>query len=125
MTRPIQRRGSAMIEFLLGLAVLLPVVVGLFQYAVTANVLSDMQVVLREGAEFASRQPVPHTGEGDRELQRKVANVVVFGKPEGGLAPEELTQLATWTPIGLGPRILRAETAPVVAVTIIRALTKT
>lgn len=37
----------------------------------------------------------------------------VFG-PEGGFAPQEVTQLnaAGFTTVGLGPRILRAETAP-------------
>jgi 16S rRNA (uracil1498-N3)-methyltransferase len=54
------------------------------------------------------------------------AEVAVASGPEGGLAPGELEQLARagFAPIGLGPRILRAETAPVVAVALIRALTR-
>jgi 16S rRNA (uracil1498-N3)-methyltransferase len=45
--------------------------------------------------------------------------------PEGGLAPNELATLlgAGFTPVGLGPRVLRAETAPVAAIAIVRALT--
>jgi len=44
--------------------------------------------------------------------------------PEGGLAPGELAQLASFTPLGLGPRVLRAETAPMIAVALIRAATR-
>ncbi len=39
--------------------------------------------------------------------------LAIFG-PEGGLTPTEVTTLATAgvTAVGLGPRIMRAETAP-------------
>ena len=55
------------------------------------------------------------------------ADVAVVSGPEGGLAPDELEQLtgaAGFTPVGLGPRVLRAETAPVIAVALIRAATR-
>lgn len=54
------------------------------------------------------------------------AAVTVASGPEGGFAPEELEQLAGagFVAAGLGPRVLRAETAPVVAVALIRALTR-
>jgi 16S rRNA (uracil1498-N3)-methyltransferase len=48
----------------------------------------------------------------------------VISGPEGGFAPAELDALAGWTGIGLGPRVLRAETAPVIAVALIRAATR-
>jgi 16S rRNA (uracil1498-N3)-methyltransferase len=51
----------------------------------------------------------------------------VISGPEGGLAPDELEQLTGptgFTPVGLGPRVLRAETAPVIAVALIRAATR-
>jgi 16S rRNA (uracil1498-N3)-methyltransferase len=53
--------------------------------------------------------------------------VAVISGPEGGLAPEEREALARagFAAAGLGPRVLRAETAPVVAVAVIRALTGT
>jgi 16S rRNA (uracil1498-N3)-methyltransferase len=44
--------------------------------------------------------------------------------PEGGFAPEELDALAAFTSVGLGPRVLRAETAPVIATAIVRAQTR-
>jgi len=56
----------------------------------------------------------------------EAADVTLASGPEGGLAPIELDQLeaAGFTSLGLGPRMLRAETAPVVAVALIRAATK-
>lgn len=50
------------------------------------------------------------------------ADVTVLSGPEGGLAPGELqgALAAHFTPLGLGPRILRAETAPVIAVALLR-----
>ena len=51
--------------------------------------------------------------------------VAIASGPEGGITPLELDRLlaAAFAPIGLGPRILRAETAPVIAVALVRALT--
>ncbi len=51
-------------------------------------------------------------------------DVTLVSGPEGGLAPQELEALAAFTSVGLGPRILRAETAPVIATAIIRAQTR-
>src|SRR5262249_41566511 len=51
------------------------------------------------------------------------ADVTIVSGPEGGLAPEEHERLAGFVAIGLGPRVLRAETAPMVAVALIRAAT--
>ena len=52
-------------------------------------------------------------------------DVTLISGPEGGLAPEEHDALAaaSFISIGLGPRILRAETAPVIAVALLRAAT--
>lgn len=53
-------------------------------------------------------------------------DVTIVSGPEGGLAPEELDRLsgpAGFVAAGLGPRVLRAETAPVIAVALLRAAT--
>ena len=55
---------------------------------------------------------------------RDAAEVTLVSGPEGGFAPEELDSLAAFTPVGLGPRVLRAETAPVIATAIVRAQTR-
>lgn len=52
------------------------------------------------------------------------AEVTLISGPEGGFSPEELVALGAWTPAGLGPRILRAETAPVLATALVRSQTR-
>jgi 16S rRNA (uracil1498-N3)-methyltransferase len=49
------------------------------------------------------------------------AEVTLLSGPEGGLAPaEEDAALAkAWTPVHLGPRVLRAETAPLAALALL------
>jgi 16S rRNA (uracil1498-N3)-methyltransferase len=53
-------------------------------------------------------------------------DVTIASGPEGGLTTSELEQLvaAGFTAAGLGPRILRAETAPTIAVALIRAASR-
>lgn len=53
--------------------------------------------------------------EGGRAGSRERGSAALLVGPEGGLAPEERQSLLEtgWTPIGLGPRILRIETAAV------------
>lgn len=52
------------------------------------------------------------------------ASVVLAIGPEGGWAPDELTLFSGehWQPVTLGPRILRAETAAIAAISIAGAL---
>lgn len=52
--------------------------------------------------------------------------VAILTGPEGGLAGAELDLVtgAGFLPVGLGPRVLRAETAPVIAVALVRAASK-
>jgi 16S rRNA (uracil1498-N3)-methyltransferase len=53
----------------------------------------------------------------------RILDVTIAAGPEGGLTREERERLAAFTAVGLGPRILRAETAPVVATALVRAST--
>ena len=56
-----------------------------------------------------------------------VGEVTIASGPEGGFTADELALLVNdhgFRSVGLGPRILRAETAPVVAIAIVRALTR-
>ena len=54
----------------------------------------------------------------DSTLNTAGAAVSLLSGPEGGIAPEELTAAGEHgiIPVSLGPRILRAETAPLAAI---------
>lgn len=58
-----------------------------------------------------------------REAPHGAKIVLLFG-PEGGLTTSEVTELTTshFISAGLGPRILRAETAPLYALSAISVL---
>jgi 16S rRNA (uracil1498-N3)-methyltransferase len=73
-----------------------------------------------------STTPLPETVRPGTYEEHALEEVTLVSGPEGGFAPAELLALAVagFTPVGLGPRVLRAETAPVVAVSIVRALTR-
>lgn len=47
--------------------------------------------------------------------------LLVLVGPEGGFAPEELAGLSPWARLGLGPHVLRAETAAVAAAAVLAA----
>lgn len=58
------------------------------------------------------------------DLDAGATDVAIASGPEGGLTAGERDQLAGFAPLGLGPRVLRADTAPVIAVALIRAATR-
>ena len=76
------------------------------------------------GLPGGTRLVLDPTGDAALDLAGVGPDVTVISGPEGGLAPDEHEQLAGFTPLGLGPRVLRAETAPVIAVALIRAATR-
>ncbi|TBO29242.1 16S rRNA (uracil(1498)-N(3))-methyltransferase [Aquabacterium lacunae] len=61
------------------------------------------------------------------QAQRPGQTLCFLNGPEGGLSPEEVQQcLQTgWTPVGLGGRVLRADTAPLMALSLAAGLSST
>ena len=59
-----------------------------------------------------------------RAMQRPRASVTLLAGPEGGLAPEEqqAAERAGFTPVRLGPRVLRTETAALAALAAMQTL---
>jgi 16S rRNA (uracil1498-N3)-methyltransferase len=88
-----------------------PAITAVDSLAAAAALATGARLVLDPGAE---RAPLPPADD-----------VTIVSGPEGGFAPEELDALiaAGWVSLGLGPRVLRAETAPVVAVALVRTAT--
>jgi 16S rRNA (uracil1498-N3)-methyltransferase len=66
-------------------------------------------------------------GRAERGAAPSDSLITMVSGPEGGLAPAEQELLAAegFTGFGLGPRVLRAETAPMIAVAVLRAATGT
>lgn len=59
------------------------------------------------------------------ELMESPGPIAVMTGPEGGFAPDELDQLRDLpfvTPVGFGPRVLRADTAALAALAVIQAV---
>ena len=70
----------------------------------------------------------PQTGALDWvRAQQAGQTLCILNGPEGGLSPEEVQQcLQTgWTPVGLGGRVLRADTAPLMALSLVAGLSST
>lgn len=72
----------------------------------------------------AARRLVLDPSSDDALAAHDARDVTIVSGPEGGLAPDELDVLARadFVSVGLGPRILRAETAPVIAIALLRAV---
>lgn len=76
---------------------------------------ADLKIMLYEGEKTVGLREVLHTA-------RDAKMVALLVGPEGGLKPEEVdeAEAAGFVSCGLGPRILRTETAGVAAVSIIQ-----
>jgi 16S rRNA (uracil1498-N3)-methyltransferase len=66
----------------------------------------------------------PRASTGLRELAPPAGGVCLLAGPEGGFSPEEreLARAAGFTPVRLGPRVLRAEAAALAALAALQTL---
>ena len=74
------------------------------------------------GDETGTGRPVAEIA---RQLAQTPGSLAVMTGPEGGFAPDELDQLGELpfvTSIGLGPRVLRADTAALAALSVVQAI---
>jgi 16S rRNA (uracil1498-N3)-methyltransferase len=89
-----------------------------FAQACIQATAADLALLLWEGSD----QESPPAGlRASLGHAAPLASVAILSGPEGGIAPQELTTTTQHgiIPVSLGPRILRAETAPVAAAAII------
>lgn len=77
-----------------------------------------------ENLQAEKKYVLHHRSEDKLNTQSTVKNIGLLIGPEGGLSKQEinLSQEKKFKPLGLGPRILRTETAPVAAVAILQYL---
>jgi 16S rRNA (uracil1498-N3)-methyltransferase len=70
---------------------------------------------------LTEQDSLPVTAHGKTSSMRKPFSISIFVGPEGGLTAREVDQARRYglAPVSLGPRILRAETAALAAVTMI------
>ena len=66
----------------------------------------------------------PNAGKSWRDYEFVSTDMGLLIGPEGGLSPEEITLLFAhhFTPLSLGPRVLRTETAALVALSVLQAV---
>jgi 16S rRNA (uracil1498-N3)-methyltransferase len=81
-----------------------------------ASLRDNVRLLLDEN-ESPERRPLRHALSGTDKT------VALLVGPEGGLAPEEneLARAHGFVPVGVGPRVLRVETAAIVAVALVQA----
>jgi 16S rRNA (uracil1498-N3)-methyltransferase len=89
--------------------------------AISAPDLPGRRLALWEAERGRSLRGV--LADGSAAPGRAAPATALLVGPEGGFAPEEvaLAQAAGFVPVGLGPRILRVETAAIVAVALVQA----
>lgn len=82
------RRGNAILEFAVAASVLVPLLVGTFQFGYTLYVYNNLDSAVRGGARYASLRPYDAaTATPSDAFQTAVGNMVVFGNPQGSGSP--------------------------------------
>src|SRR5271167_2018146 len=78
------RRGSAILEFAVATTILVPLLVGTFQFGYTLYVYNNLDSAVRGGARYASlRSYDSATATPSPAFSSAVKNMVIFGNPEG------------------------------------------
>lgn len=93
----------------------------------TITLADDLAAALAALPAGGTRLVLDPTSDAPLDTTTATADITIASGPEGGLTPDEHETLARsgFVSIGLGPRILRAETAPLVAIALVRAATRT
>lgn len=85
------------------------------------QVLAEAVAAVREGSRFVLWEE--EHGHPLRSALHADPHIALLIGPEGGLSVEEVVEARThgFVPVGLGPRVLRVETAAIVAVALVQA----
>ncbi|MGQ3889094.1 16S rRNA (uracil(1498)-N(3))-methyltransferase [Legionella sp. CNM-1927-20] len=88
------------------------------------NPIISLQQYLRQPLPKLNLVLTPDASQSLKSLEQKIAEIGLIIGPEGGLSATELNCLINqqFLPISLGPRILRTETAAIVALSVLQAV---
>ena len=82
------QKGSAVLEFAIGSAVMLSLFAGVFQFGFTFYRYNLLYNAVRNAAQYASMRSYDSSDSTPSSAYRTaVANIAVFGSPEGGSMP--------------------------------------
>jgi hypothetical protein len=82
------QHGNAILEFALSIAVLVPLTVTCFQHLGAWAMWGEMEEALTRAARYASTLPYDSASPSpSNSFRTAVANMAVFGKPDGGDSP--------------------------------------
>jgi Flp pilus assembly protein TadG len=81
-------QGSVMLEFALGFTLVVPLLLGLFQFSYTFFLYNQLTTAIRAGGRYAATRIYDsRTETPTAAFTTAVRNMVVFGSPEGGTTP--------------------------------------
>jgi 16S rRNA (uracil1498-N3)-methyltransferase len=94
------------------------------------NVVPEIRAVMTMEAYLQSKRPAlnfvlyPNAGKGWRDYALQQLDIGLLIGPEGGLSDDEINRLFSqgFSPLCLGPRVLRTETAAIVALSVLQAV---
>ena len=86
--RPCRRRGNAMVEFALAASLLIPGLLGMFQFGYSFFMYNRLVAAIRQGARYASVLTYQSASSTPPAAYlTAVRNTVVYGDPAGGSEP--------------------------------------
>lgn len=78
------RRGNSLVEFGFAITILIPAIIGVFQFGYGFYIYNRLTTMVRTGAQYASiRTYDSNTSTPSAAFTAAVRNIVVYGNPEG------------------------------------------
>ena len=99
-----KRRGNALLEFALGLPLLLLVFTGVYRFGYTFYVYNLLQSAVREGARYGSLADYDGAASGS-DFRTRVQNMVVYANPSPSGSPPPVVPGLTTSNVTVNPQL--------------------